>query len=349
MRHHVRVSTQQIEVNGPTVRVRQLAAAKHVPVPQLVEELRYAGLSVRGGSDRLTQQQAAAALKGFEAALDPALARPLIIEAFETARDTEHDNWRQMTHAVLKNRLLDATKRGFSEVDYGAPTFAYFVSLFPDLLKLRMTETGPVLVEIDASAVPERITPTSTSTPTLTSSAAPRRERIREDLWDAFADYASGEVYVWDEETRLATVGEPTEGRIQIPTLTPAEEAGWRAEFEAGVSTEMPDTERAALQDWRRRRLPSGFLPPRLRAMWNRILRTRMMEKIQAFFDENGLSAPVELLAAPGHQHHGAPTPAVQPRDDVRALLQRCIALMSEDQLRALPVPVDVVLRASKQ
>ena len=337
----------------PTVRVQQLAATLRQPVPQVVEQLRAAGLQVRAGSDRLTYEETAQALQDVDSAVDPSHARPLIIEAFAAARDTEREGWAEMTLAVLKNRLLDVTKRGFNEADYGAPTFGYFASLFPGLLSIRVSETGSVMVSIDPQAVPRQpALPGLSVTPT-------RQGRIRDDLWTGFADFASAEVYVWDVKRGLASIGESGEDKIAIPTLTASEESGWRADFFDALAGDATDAETQVVSEWRDKRLPTVSLPPRLRSAWNGVLRTRMLNKIERFFTDQGLSLPEDLLVLPddSDQHRGSRTQSANAAAaaasplvstaELRAIIQRCVAVMTDGELRALSLPVHVLLRAT--
>lgn len=325
----------------PAVRVQQLAATMRLPASQLIEQLRDAGVLVRSGADRLEHAQVAAILEGVKATIDPDQARPMVVEAFAVARDSGREDWREMTHAVLKNRLLDATKRGFNEIDYGAPTFGYFVSLFPDLLTTRVTDGGSVLVLIDANAITERV-----ALPDL-ATVPPRRGRIRDDLWESFADFASGDVYVWDVAEGVALVGEPSEGFVEIPTLTPVEEADWRKNFVGAIGGEVSESEGAALADWQARRLPSISLPPRLRGVWNGRLRSQMLAKIEMFFAGNSLTAPKDVLVSSDHHTSRGPRHQATFATELRTLVQRCVAIMTDEELQALSLPVHVVLRAS--
>lgn len=324
----------------PTVRVQQLAATLRQPVPEVISRLKDAGIVVRGGAGRLSHDQVAAALEGFAVALEPSHAQPMLIEAFAAARDSGREDWREMTHAVLKNRLLDATNRGFNELDYGAPTFAYFVSLFPNLLTTRVDENGTVRVEVDGEAVDSHGLPELVSVP-------PKRERIRNDLWEAFADFGSGEVYVWDISESIATVGEQSDGHIKIPTLTPAEEASWRSEFVGALSNDLSDSEKAVLADWQTRRLPSVSLPPRLRGVWNGRLRANMLAKISTFFAEHDLTAPDSLLVSSDHASRREPNALASSDADLRNFVHRCVAVMTERELQSLALPVHIVMRAS--
>jgi hypothetical protein len=72
--------------------------------------------------------------------------RKLIRAAFKMARDRGKPDWRRMTTAVLKNRMLLLSERSFHERTYGASTFLAFIPQFDDLVKLDNT-TWPPTVE----------------------------------------------------------------------------------------------------------------------------------------------------------------------------------------------------------
>jgi hypothetical protein len=323
----------------PTVRVSQLAATLREPAQQTIERLRASGVEVHSPRDTISHAEAKVLLKDVPTAADLSTARGLIIDAYAAAQESGREDWQVMTPAVLKNRLLDATDRGFNENEYGAPTFAYFVDLFPDLLTSEVIGPGIVRITIDPGALqPEAAI--------VHRASRPRRLRIREDLWQAFADFSSSQPYVWDEAHGVAIAGEPAAGQVAIPTLTPAEESTWRASFSAEFESGLPEHEQAALEDWRDRRLPSGTLPPRLRGAWNGYLREQMIAKIEQFFSAAQFSVPVDLLMSPSH---ATPRDEQRPRaqaDGLRAFIHECVELMTLDELSSLALPAAAAYRA---
>ena len=187
-------------------------------------------------------------------------ARHLIVQAFEDARRTGRPDWRTMTIAVLKNRMLKRN-RSFQERDYGARTIAEFVRRYPDLLLL------------DDSSVPPRVslrTP-SADIPTTTDV---EHSRIRPDLWKAVVDYQSGLTYIWDGEAARSTEDlSPEEAASQrvLPTLSVAELDTWRQEFRDNVNALIRDDPTAVEQTrrWIENRLGTRYLPASLRTLWN--------------------------------------------------------------------------------
>src|SRR5947209_6134392 len=113
----------------------------------------------------------------------------LIESAFAAARSSGKNEWRRMTTAVLKNRLLQQTEHRFDERDFGFASLPEMLESFPDLVRLDFT-TRPTTVEFVGDEVPD-----------VPASSAGRsvRPRIREDLWRSMLDYSAGHSWVWDK------------------------------------------------------------------------------------------------------------------------------------------------------
>ena len=240
-----------------------------------------------------------------------------------------------MSPAVLKNRMLDQTQKSFRETDYGAPTFGYFVNMFPDLISTEMVDGGQPILRIREEALPDlKRLPSFNIQP-------PAFVRVRPDLWKAFCDFRSGRTYVWNLEFGVAEEGRPGGGRILIPTLTPLEEASWREHFQNQIQSNLGPEEEAALAEWRTKRLPTAGLPVQLRGPWNGFLREQVIEKIQHFFEDNQAVSPpnlVESADAPRQER----TPEVS---RLRTFVQRCVAEMTHEELSALLLPAAVMAR----
>lgn len=321
---------------GPPVRVHQLAAAMGMPTTVAVEHLKSAGFNITSAGSRLSWADARRALENVKPAGDIDVARRLVLQAFETARSSGRDDWRAMTVAVLKNRLLDLTDGAFKETDYAAPTFGYFVNLFPDLLEVEVQEKRQPLVRLRDTALPELTNLPSHKIPPAAYT------RLRQDLWRAFFDFRSGRTYVWDVGRAVAEPGVPDATHVLVPTLSPVEEAQWREEFLANLVDLLAPEEKAAASEWQEKRLGTDALPAQLRGPWNGYLRVHVEEKIRQFFESEGLDVPPDLLT----------TPEERPRSDrasdtarLRSFVQRCVNEMTHDELAALPLPAGVVLR----
>lgn len=319
----------------PQVRVAQLAEVLAVPVQEVLERLKARGVHVAGPKSSVPGQAAAALLSDTRPTGDMLACRYLILEAFDIARASGKVDWEEMTLAVLKNRLLDVTSGGFSEIDYGAPNMAYFSYLFSDLLQVVDWTATPQRVRLETGAA----TNVQTSSPPAAS--APD-QRLRSDLWNAFFDYRAHDSYVWDMELQKAIAGVPGEKRLLIPSLTPQEEAKLREKFRATLSEETVDL--SDVDEWILKRLGTASLPAPLRRSWNRFLREQITERVNSFFANNALEIPRDLLAEESVRAHSKS--AISP---LRELVLRCIATMTDEELSNLSFSAGVVLRANKR
>lgn len=259
-------------------------------------------------------------------------ARRLIEQAFEDARRTGRPDWRTMTIAVLKNRILKRN-HSFQERDYGARSIADFVRRYPDLLLLD-DSTAPPKVSLHTSSV---------STPIATDT---EHSLIRPDLWKAMVDYQSGLTYVWDGEAARSTEdpsATEVDSRRALPTLSRTELDSWRLEFRDSVNYLIRDDPTAAEQTrrWLENRLGTRYLPASIRTLWNQELKRRVVDRLTAWFAEQGLPAPPGLLQA---------RPVVREQtvgaDTLRQLILRCVQVMTENELQQVNLPPGAVLRA---
>ncbi len=265
--------------------------------------------------------------------------RELISAAFARARLAGKEDWSRMTLPVLKNRLLDLTGRKFSERDYGALSFR-------DLLR----DQASNLVRVDDSTQPPMAElVVGVAEPVLQSGLNQSNfpsARIRGDLWRAVLDYSSGRLFTWEDGSVLGhepdAVLEPDQRRL--PTVTPEELGEWRQEFFDGRRGSLDPVLVDRLDAWNRHRMPSTFLPPALKGAWHNELKRRIENRLRAWFDEQGLPPPANLVV----DSRATPLPA-EPRQDVerlRTLVLECVAVMTETELRALQFSPEIVLRA---
>lgn len=250
--------------------------------------------------------------------------RTLIERAFAKARESGRPDWHQMSVAVLKNRLLDLTERGFSETDYGASTFLEFVRSHDDLLELDTTTTPPVATLKGASSGPS-------------SRVGPGHQRIRSDLWRAVLDFSSGNKYTWDPTQGVAT-SEDVPGP-EIPTVTADTFNQWKRAFADAVD-DVGSAER--LSQWTEHRLPANFLPPQLRHRWIQYLKTEVQNHLRAWFAKQGLELPVDLLEP--SDPHGISKRSI----DLRKRLIDCLLAMTPQELERVQIPASVLLRLKK-
>lgn len=255
----------------------------------------------------------------------------LIRRAFDLARASGRSDWRRMSLPVLKNRILHITARNFLESEYGASSFRRFLEMMP---------AGSI--EIDDTNAPPAVNllPSSDDPP-------PPEHRVfamvRPDLWRAVLDYSSKRRYVWDLSSGRARPAETPDEVPVLPTTDTAALAKWRNAFkeEHDGNTVGSDSER--LQRWAADGLPTAFLPAKLRPLWSIVLKERVTEILRSWFRDNRIGEPADLLV------QTKPTPAADDVEGLRDFVVKCVALMSEQELRAIPVPASVALRASNK
>lgn len=244
-----------------------------------------------------------------------------------------------MKTAVLKNRLLDLTERGFNESDWGADSFREFVERFDDVVAI-VPEERPLAVRLlvdDRSEVA-----TEGDAGTRPPDPGPRF-RIRKDLWDAVLDYSSGTRYAWDGRRAVALdEGASAERTDLLPTLPEEEFQIWRSEFVRAQSSEN-STAASFLYVWLEKEQALQMLPSPLRVAWVVELKRRVIERLQAWFRAKGIETPSDLLtdAAPVRGDRG----------DVEALRELVLAAvrrMNRAELESLRLPATVLLRSKE-
>lgn len=229
-----------------------------------------------------------------------------------------------MTAAVLKNRILQATSREFDERDYGATSFGNLLRQVPDLVEFDDTDRPPKARLLDTAA----------ASPAVTSRIG--SGRLRSDLWDAVLDYSSEGVYVWDGARAVSVSADEAVGKPQLPTISAAVLSGWRRDFAAS----HPGRD---LDDWAERGLGTMALPGDLRRTWNQTLKSKVLETLEPWFDEQGMALPADVAPEAGSQPSAKDSPEAE---DLRKFLLRCVAVMRPSELKAMQVPAAVALRA---
>lgn len=274
-------------------------------------------------------------------AVSIAQGRTLVLAAFTEARSSGRPNWNVMTTAVLKNRILDATDRTFKERDYGVSTILEFVHLFPDLLSVDSASTPPLVTLTATESLPE---PSSSEHEEATHR---RNPRVRPDLWRAIVDYRSENSYVWDTVARIARVADAEDANPKLPTLSSDTVARMRVKFAEEVKA-TGITEQI-LNEWLERNYSNKFLPSPLRGQWAGFFRQEVLDRIRRFFDENELTLPDDLLTEEPRQPAKAVNSSVSNDTELtrlRALVQRCVAVMTKEELTDLRLSPSVMARA---
>jgi hypothetical protein len=266
----------------------------------------------------------------------------LILAAFAEARDKGVPDWRRMTSAVLKNRLLALTNRRFTERRWNATSFRHFLAQYPDVLVIDASRHPPVVELRDQELE---------GPPTAAAAGEPERlitakHRIRSDLWQAVLDYSSGRGYVWDEDTAAAVaVAAPDEDRRPtLPTVNEPAYASWRDEF-AREHTPVVSTRLAeAIERWKSEGLPTTQLPAAVRGQWNAALKRHVLETLEAWFEAHQIEIPDDLVE---EVEPTRPPPAST--EGLRDLVLACVAVMTREELEALSLPPAAVLRTRRQ
>ena len=226
-----------------------------------------------------------------------------------------------MSVAVLKNRLLDLTERNFRETDYGASTFLEFVRSHGDILEVDTTTT-PTVAALKGVAT-EASPGSGVGSP-----------RIRADLWRAVLDFSSGNKYVWDPVQEVATSGDVS--GPEIPTITTDTFNEWKRAFASKVDDATADDR---LSEWTERRYPANFLPSQLRQRWLGYLKTEVRNHLVAWFDQQGLRPPSDLLETPNPGDIGTRS------ENLRKRLIDCLRAMTPEELERVQIPASVLLR----
>lgn len=255
----------------------------------------------------------------------------LLASAFDAARASGKRDWRRMTVAVLKNRVLQATERGFTEEQFGASSFVELVSQHPDLLRLDRTTKPPTVEWMGAQP---------SASLDATEAADLAAERVRADLWRSVLDYSSGREYEWDAAGGQARPVDKADPARRIPTVDKDVLAGWRAEFSARHRDAVDERDAKRLDAWATAGLGTQHLPRSLQGGWNAFLKTRVVARLHEWFQQGSFVEPNVLVAI-------EPTPATAKASDMRSFVHRCVDVMTADELRALMLPASVLLRVS--
>jgi len=235
-----------------------------------------------------------------------------------------------MAIPVLKNRLLQLTNRDFREESYGAHSFRDFLRQQSDLLRVEETPL-PGIVVLRSAGIERSEAP-------IHKRAAPE---ISPDLWQAILDFSSGSKYLWDDSSQKARKAEKDESGIVLPTITADELDVWRSNFIQLHSPEDDDS-RSKIDEWLKSRLPTHALPVSLRKLWNRDLTQRVRDRLNTWFAENELTAPLQVDAAVAF---GSPDKQLE---QLRNFVIACVGRMSRQELEELRISPVVALRMTR-
>jgi hypothetical protein len=321
----------------PRARVSQVAKVLGIEPAQLVRKLALDDEQPISVHAWLDGPQVLALLKDVAPNASIANAEQLVIQAFAAARTSKPD-WKTMTLAVLKNRLIAVSGGAFDEADYGAPRMVHFANLLPSLIAVGDNETLVTLV--DESKIPD-----VEVTKPRHIVAAQSKTRVRADLWNAVMDFKSGRTYVW---RTLEGVAEPStddnDPNLVLPTITGEIADNWRGELLSAVRSKGLAPEVVTQTElWAGSRAGSQLLPIQVRGMWNVLQNDHATARLRKFFEDNSLELPEDLAVS---RVRTAQAPA---GDSLRSFLRRCIDVMTTTELEELRISAAVALRASTQ
>jgi len=259
---------------------------------------------------------------------------PVLVEsAFDAAKARGKVDWRKMTTAVLKNRLLQMTEHRFDENALGFSSLGDLLTQFPELIRLDHTTRPTTVVFLGeaASPVSRQLTPSSP------------QMRIREDLWNAALNYSAGHDWVWDRtarEARAPREGEP-EGLV-MPTLSRDEVAGLRDAFASEISDSATGRDLERVERWRGQGLGTGALPAAVRGRWNDYVKSAVVARLTEWFGQYDIPLPNDFLRADVGSMHQTDDELAR----LRALVIDCVRSMTLAELASLDLPAGAVFRA---
>jgi hypothetical protein len=268
-------------------------------------------------------------------------ARELVLRAFAAAKSSGRADWRRMTTAVLKNRLLDLTDRSFDEAEWGATTTREFVErLAPTLALDFSTRPTTVILHPDVDVGDQEKV-------VATEPARRRGEwRIRQDLWDAVLDCVSGHAYVWDGSHAVQLSPEDLEQNtaVLLPTVMPEELTAWREAFASEIPATIDSDLQNELDRWRQSAASSQMLPQRYRNRWYGVLKRHVRARLDEWFAEHAVEPPSDWIAS-----SAPPRPAAgDETEHLRSVALRAVRMMRREELERLDIPLSVVARLSQ-
>ena len=282
--------------------------------------------------------------------------RALVRAAFEQALSGGKEHWDEMTTAVLKNRLLNLTQRQFSEARYGSPSFIHLVRRIPDLVDV-IDDRPPFTLKLKTP-----ITEQSAPSPIADSLPRPidaamfaalaegdwRKVRIRDDLWNAVIDYASGNAYVLDPTTGIARPIEDTDTDLPIvPTLSAKDMNEWRQAFVGSLPAPTSERFQEQLQHWLEGRGRQSDLPYALRRPWADFVKRNVGTRLIDWFKDQGEFPPNDMFVE-------SDTRTLPPAEGIsevvrtrqlRDLIIRAVRRMTYEELTEISLPAHVFLR----
>ncbi|WP_020379100.1 OST-HTH/LOTUS domain-containing protein [Candidatus Microthrix parvicella] len=261
----------------------------------------------------------------------------LIVAAFEVARASGRQDWRRMTAAVLKNRLLQVTSHSFDEKKFGYERFTDLLEASSNIVELDRT-TRPANVHLLATVDAEASPSTIASAPTM---------RVRSDLWHAIIDYSSGKVWVWDAMAGQARVEADGDDLPSLPTISHAEMTEMRSEFASELASSSNNRQVAIeVDEWAAEERAAFVLSPEVRHKWFATLKREVVKRLADFFEKRDEAMPTDAVQP--RRHAGRDTRV----DDDLAMQRSVIEIvksMTAAELSELRLPAAAIFRSQRQ
>jgi hypothetical protein len=280
--------------------------------------------------------------------------RSLVTQAYEKALETGRSDWEEMTAAVLKNRLLDITRRDFSEAQYGSSTFLELIRRIPDTVEIK-GDSPPYSVRIRSSGLESirsrQDTASESSRSSETSAPIPnhraRRYRVRHDLWCAIIDYQSGKEYVFDPTTGSARPRNPDDRALPtLPTASPAELTAWRGEFAEEISAKIDYSSQRQVREWAVSTGRLKDLPESLRGEWALYLKEAVVARLEQWFRERAQNPPANMLVeAQSTRTSKSGSDYEERKRQLREVIIRAVRMMTFEELSGISLPASIVVR----
>lgn len=257
--------------------------------------------------------------------------RELVLAAFEVARQKGKSNWREMSLAVLKNRLIQSSAGRFDERDYGFRNISDLAEALPEVLERLETESKTVVLKArDEDAVEAAVRVSGDQT------------RIRADLWNGIMDYSAGHGWAW-ESGAVVPADDDAKPSLLLPTISVGELQDLRSNFKSGLEGQsLSLADQRQVSDWYEHQSGTSALPKVLRGLWNEQLKVTVIDRLTTFFARLGIEPPFDMLevTVTGRQNQ-----KVDQKNSLRELAQACVTAMSDAELSQLQFPAAVIVR----
>jgi hypothetical protein len=273
----------------------------------------------------------------------------LILEAFAVARRAGKEDWHLMYAGPLKNRIILLCGGKLSEPEWESTPFTKLLQRFPETLAVDFGRTPPLVELLSPGRIESSVASPEVGALDLrgdASAADPRddearRWRLRRDLWDAVMGVHVSDVFLWKDEAAIRVPPGEAENdpdALRLPTLTGPELDAWQRDFAAELVAD--DRYASVVESWGRGASPTATLPRHLQHLWYGRLKTLVRDRIEAWFGENGIALPHDVVQIPNDRQRsgGSASP-------LRVFVERCIAAMTEDELAELRLPASVPMR----